>query len=83
MNIKGILIIVLLLWCGGLSNNVFAQAPPPADCDPLETDINSPNYCVPVPLDTNIIFLIIGGLALGYYKIALDTKAKKASARQV
>ena len=75
--------LLLLIICLSilLCTRAYSQ-PGSGDCDPL-AEIGDDDYCEPVPLDENMVFLIIGGLALGYYKITLDTRVKRASVRQV
>lgn len=62
-------LFIVLLVCLGMSFSSYGQH----ECDSSVIDPLDPLYCE-VPLDGNIVFLIIGGILLGLLKLQVKQK---------
>jgi hypothetical protein len=59
---KKIFFCLVVLFC--YSIKTYAQT----DCDPT-AEVSSPDYCFPIPVDENVVFLVVAGLAIGIWKL--------------
>lgn len=61
-------IVIVVFLSVFVSEKIYAQGCelPVADQSP---DPVSPNYCEPVPLDENVVFLVVAVMAIGLYKL--------------
>lgn len=69
-------ILLFVLVCMVCINHANAQTFT-NECNPAQTDPGMTDYCQPVPLDENVIYLVIGTLVVGFYAIKKRENSKR------